>query len=208
MVMPLMQMLNPRSRSLLPSMLPAMPPAMPPAMLPSIKTASRTLTCLVWASLLTLVFSLGLAVEPTYALSAPDGLIQDLGVDLDGKNFSGLTLQDKRFTKLDLEEANFQGADLTGSVFNGSDLMGANLQAVNFAFGIAYHSDFRKADFSNALMIGSYLLQSQFDGAIVTNADFTDAVLDYGQQLKLCATASGTNPVTGADTRRSLGCRG
>ena len=45
-------------------------------------------------------------------------------------------------------------------------------------------------------------------GANVTNADFTDALLDKLQQEGLCKTATGRNPVTGADTRKSLGCGG
>jgi uncharacterized protein YjbI with pentapeptide repeats len=47
---------------------------------------------------------------------------------------------------------------------------------------------------------------SSFSGAIVTDADFTDALLDRVDQRALCREASGTNPVTGADTRLSLGC--
>ncbi|MEO1133866.1 MAG: pentapeptide repeat-containing protein, partial [Cyanobacteria bacterium J06639_1] len=41
----------------------------------------------------------------------------------------------------------------------------------------------------------------------VTGADFTDAILDRVAVNYLCETASGTNPVTGNDTRESLGCR-
>jgi uncharacterized protein YjbI with pentapeptide repeats len=160
----------------------------------------------LWLSILGLWF-LGLG-DPAYALSPPDGLIQDLGdgVDLANKNFSGLVLQDKRFTKLDLEGANFQKTDLRGTVFNGTDASYGNFGGADFSYGMAYHSVFRGADFTDAVLTGAYLLQSQFDGAIVTNADFTEAVLDLDQQRKLCKTASGTNPITGANTRFSLGC--
>lgn len=52
------------------------------------------------------------------------------------------------------------------------------------------------------------LLRSDLHGADVTNADFSDALLDKLQQQDLCKTASGRNPVTGVDTRKSLGCGG
>ncbi|MFQ3627674.1 MAG: pentapeptide repeat-containing protein, partial [Cyanobacteriota bacterium] len=38
-------------------------------------------------------------------------------------------------------------------------------------------------------------------------ADFTFAMLDREQVIQLCKTAAGVNPVTGADTRESLGCK-
>ncbi|MEB3293022.1 MAG: pentapeptide repeat-containing protein, partial [Synechococcales bacterium] len=41
----------------------------------------------------------------------------------------------------------------------------------------------------------------------ITNADFTDALIDRYTVNKLCQFAAGTNPLTGADTRESLGCR-
>lgn len=52
------------------------------------------------------------------------------------------------------------------------------------------------------------LTLSDLNGANVTNADFSDALLDRQQQEGLCKTASGTNPTTGVNTRKSLGCGG
>ena len=45
-----------------------------------------------------------------------------------------------------------------------------------------------------------------FSGATVTDADFSGALLDRVDQRLLCRDAEGTHPVTGADTRLSLGC--
>jgi len=62
--------------------------------------------------------------------------------------------------------------------------------------------------FKDAILKRVVLTLSDLKGADVTNADFTDALLDKLQQQGLCKTASGTNPTTGADTRKSLGCGG
>ena len=62
-------------------------------------------------------------------------------------------------------------------------------------------------DLTGAVLRGAIASGSNFTGATVTDEDFTDALLDRVDQRHLCREASGTNPVTGADTRLSLDCR-
>jgi uncharacterized protein YjbI with pentapeptide repeats len=66
--------------------------------------------------------------------------------------------------------------------------------------------DFSGADFSDALLSSVIASGSNFSGATVTGADFSDALIDRADQRALCREAEGTNPVTGVDTRLSLGC--
>jgi hypothetical protein len=47
---------------------------------------------------------------------------------------------------------------------------------------------------------------SSFRGASVDGADFSDALLDRDDIRALCRDATGTNPITGIETRLSLGC--
>ena len=91
-------------------------------------------------------------------------------------------------------------------MFNGSDLVGANLHGANLSNGITYLTNLTDADLSEAILTSAMMLKSIFRNATVTGADFSDAVLDRTQVVQLCKTASGTNPVTGVDTRESLGC--
>jgi uncharacterized protein YjbI with pentapeptide repeats len=123
-------------------------------------------------------------------------------------NFAGQNLQQVEFTDADLDEANFSGADLQGGVFNGSSLRHANWHGVNFSYGITYLTSLNDADLSDGIFESALMLKTTFQGANVTGADFSNAVLDRIQVVQLCQSATGTNSVTGIDTRSSLGCSG
>ena len=85
-------------------------------------------------------------------------------------------------------------------------LQNADLHGANMSNGIAYLTKFTGANLSEAIFEEAILLRSTFDGANIDGADFSFAVLDGPQLKKLCAAATGVNPVTGISTAESLGC--
>jgi uncharacterized protein YjbI with pentapeptide repeats len=150
-------------------------------------------------------FGFGPVMPAQAASSAAIRAYDDVNVQT--KDYSGQSLVRAEFSNARLIKANFSGADLRGAVFNGAVLKGANLHGADFSDGIAYISDLSETDLSDAVLTAAMLLKSSFRDANVTGADFTDAVLDRDQVLRLCETASGVNPVTGVSTRESLGCK-
>ena len=123
-----------------------------------------------------------------------------------GADFRGQDLATTSFAGAAGRKANFAGAQLHGAIltqaaFPEADFSGADLSGV-----LMDKVDFSGADFSNANLSGVIATGSSFAGAMVTNADFSDALIDRNDQRALCRDAEGTNPITGVDTRASLGC--
>jgi uncharacterized protein YjbI with pentapeptide repeats len=160
----------------------------------------------VFALILTLVVAFAGIVPAAQAASSAAIRAFD---DVEGavKNYVGQNLVRSEFGDAKLNGANFSGADLRGAVFNGASLVNANLSRVDFSDGIAYITNFSGANLNNAIFTSALLLKSVFKNASIAGADFSDASLDRAQVAMLCKIATGTNPVTGMDTKESLGCK-
>ena len=64
----------------------------------------------------------------------------------------------------------------------------------------------RGADMHDSVFANANFIRSDLGEVDVTNADFSEALIDRYQRLSMCESASGTNPYTGVDTRDSLQC--
>lgn len=86
------------------------------------------------------------------------------------------------------------------------DFTNANLTAANLSGGKFLHFSYGNAAHDSLDSYLSFTTHYAPRTAIIENADFTDALLGKATVVALCKTASGTNPVTGVDTRESLMC--
>jgi uncharacterized protein YjbI with pentapeptide repeats len=126
--------------------------------------------------------------------------------DLANSDFSGQVLTDSEFDFADLKSSNFSHADLRGVSLFGAKMQFANFEGADLRYATLDTARFNKANLTNAILEGAFAYRTDFRGATIDGADFTDVVLRQDTEQELCAVAKGTNPVTGRNTRETLFC--
>ncbi len=122
------------------------------------------------------------------------------------QDFSGQDLTDNDYTRADLTEANLSYANLQRVRLFTTHLDRANLEGANLRGATLDGATLIKANLKDAVLEGAYVISANFRDANIEGADFTDVLFDPRVNNMLCEVASGTNPVTGRDTRETLYC--
>lgn len=145
-----------------------------------------------------------LSAIPAFAQS---NTINYTSTDLTGRSFVGEDLNGAVFVSAEMRDVNLKGANLQGSMFTKANLYGADLSDTDLTNALVDRVTLYKANLRNSVLTGATLTNTLFEQTDITNADFTDALVDRYTVSLLCKTAQGVNPVTGIETRESLGCR-
>jgi uncharacterized protein YjbI with pentapeptide repeats len=156
---------------------------------------------------------LGILALPQGAIAASPLDLDDARQDftyanLSGKDFAGQNLSGSSLAAVEARETNFAGADLSQTILTKGKFHRANLAGVNLSQSFADRVIFDGADLTNAVVTEAFMTSTSFTEATIHGADFSGTILDRYQIVQMCKYADGVNPVTGVDTRDSLGCRG
>ncbi|MCP9790868.1 pentapeptide repeat-containing protein [Vulcanococcus limneticus Candia 3F8] len=192
-------------------------PSAPPIPMPAGRR--RRWRPLVLAPVLAAVLGLALWLLPaaTLALDTSTGVgLQERALFQDtvdytltnqsGKDFSGQQLANASFAGATGKGASFSGANLHGAILTQGAFPDADFSGADLSEALLDRVDLSGTDLRGAVLSGVIATGANFSGAQIEAADFTGALLDRFDQRQLCQRASGTNPVTGADTRTSLEC--
>lgn len=151
---------------------------------------------------LVLMLGLGLARFPAPALAAMDYAKQVLiGADFHDSDLRGVT-----FNLTNLRDADLSGSDLRGASLFGAKLHDANLRGTDLREATLDSAVLDGTDLRDAVLEDAFAFNTKFEAVAIDGADFTNVPLRPDALKALCASATGTNPVTGRVTRDTLGC--
>eukprot|EP00898_Chlorokybus_atmophyticus_P009058 jgi/Chlat1/9153/Chrsp97S08397 len=126
--------------------------------------------------------------------------------DLQKSKHANENFRRANFTSADIREADFSGSTFNGAYFEKAVAFRTNFEGADLTDTLMDRMVLNEANLKNALLVRAVLTRSDLADANIENADFSDAILDLPMKNALCKYASGINPVTNMDTRKSLGC--
>ena len=108
-----------------------------------------------------------------------------------------------------MTKTDVSGADFKEAYFSKGFLRDSNFENADFSNAIVDRASFQGSSLKGALFTNSVLTGTSFEGANVENVDFSEAALGVYDVRNLCKnpTLTGSNPVTGVETRFSAGCK-
>tara|TARA_B100000700_G_C14640771_1_gene667241 strand:+ start:40 stop:549 length:510 start_codon:yes stop_codon:yes gene_type:complete len=149
------------------------------------------------------VFACMLIFFPYYEAQAAMDYAKQVLIEAD---FSNKDLRGVTFNLTNLRAANLSGSDLQGASLFGAKLEDADLSNTNLTEVTLDSAYLDGTNLTNAILEDAFAFNTRFKNVELKGADFTNVPLRQDVLTGLCELAEGKNPITGRETRDTLGC--